>query len=409
MTTQTAPGSSRESHPGSEAAWREYLEHLERARERVLSSRWATSAVERAQGAYYVQMLNSFGFNMYLAPRQAYPHFYTQTIFMPFESSFGAPCPDFHYRWTFLDGSRTYRIRAKAGTTRWVEFQAQRGFWGDADQRRMGNWDLDAFQPGADGWCEIVASSDQQSGNWIPLDADVRNVVVLVREALWDWANDRVAELSIEDVTPRARGPIAHSQDEMDRRLLANGRLVTFAVDFFLQLNDRILEQAGGTNAFAAERAHTSDNVGGNPRAGYVHMIYDLQPDESLVVETELPNARYWGLQLADPWWQTTDYTYHHASLNGHQARTDADGKVRIVIGAQDPGVPNWLDTVDNPRGVAMWRWYLSDRMVVPTVRKMHTADVRAALPADTPVVTVEERRRVVAARAATVRKRLGI
>ena len=109
-----------------------------------------------------------------------------------------------------------------------------------------------------------------------------------------------------------------------------------------------------------------------------MQMIYDIAPGEALVVETEIPQARYWSIQMNDMWWQTTDYTHHQSSLNGHQARVDADGRVRMVISRDDPGVPNWIDPVIPGIGIAQWRWYLSDRHPLPSVTNMNVHDLRA-------------------------------
>jgi hypothetical protein len=191
----------------------------------------------------------------------------------------------------------------------------------------------------------------------------------------------------------------------MNRRLRAVGFMVRFTVDFFLKYNDRILREAGGVNAFYVTPMHSSNDVGGNPRAGYMQMMYDLQGGEALVIEVDIPQARYWSAHLMDMWWQTTDYAYHHSSLNGHQAWVDADGKARIVLSVQDPGVPNWLDPVDNPRGLVQWRWYLAATHPVPVVKSVPLADLRRHLPTPTPSVTPEQRRSAVQTRSAFVRR----
>jgi hypothetical protein len=86
----------------------------------------------------------------------------------------------------------------------------------------------------------------------------------------------------------------------------------------------------------------------------------------------------------------------------------DRDGKARIVISAEDPGTANWLDTVGNPKGVALMRWYFTDSYPTPAARLVSVADLRALLPADTAWVTPEERRRAVDERRAAVLKRYG-
>jgi hypothetical protein len=393
--------------PASQEAWQNYLTAIDEARAMVLNSAWARTPVDRAQGLYYIQMLQTFGFNIYTAPRQAYPNFYTHSIFLPFELGFGAPAPDFFYHWTFLDGARTYRIRGRRGDTRWAEMQAQRGFWGDADQRRLGNWDFDDFDIEPDGWFEIIASPTRQDGNWIELDPTARNITVIVRDAYYDWDTESGLELHIETVDPAGDAPVAHSEEEMNRRLTAIGAMTTKAVKFFLDYNDRIAATVG-LNAFYVTPINSSDDVGGNPRALYLQMLYDVRPDEALIIETDIPDARYWSIQLADLWWQTSDYTYHHSSLNGYQTRIDADGKARLVLSAIDPGVPNWLDPVDNLTGLAQWRWYLTGGMPTPTVRKVPVGDVWKHLPADTPAVTPDRRATVIAARKRAVLGRFG-
>src|SRR5437899_89760 len=91
------------THPPIPAATRETCDecskNLEAARKLVLHAEISQDPAVRAQGLYLLQMLQAFGFNIYVAPRQAYPNFYLHSIFMPFESGFGAPCPDFFYRW----------------------------------------------------------------------------------------------------------------------------------------------------------------------------------------------------------------------------------------------------------------------------------------------------------------------
>ncbi|MGO9512676.1 MAG: hypothetical protein ACLP2F_03405 [Steroidobacteraceae bacterium] len=390
-----------------EQAWTDYRNDVEISRQMVLSHEWSRNPIVRAQGMYLIQMLQTFGFHLYLAPRTAFPKFYSQTIFLPFETAFGAPSPDFSYYWTFLDGARTYRIWGESGTTRWTEFQLLRGFWGDRDMQTLGTYDFDHCEKRPDGSFEIIASPTEHPGNWLKLDPEVRNVTVLTREAWYDWERERGMKIHIEALDLKDHEPIAHSGAEMNRRIRAIGHLTRFDVEFFIKLTNRVLETVG-KNTFYAPPMHDADDVGGNPRACYVQMVYDIKPDEALLIETHIPIARYWSLQLADMWWQTTDYAHHHSSINGHQAHIDADGKCRMVISFQDPGVPNWVDPVDASLGIAQWRWYLADRHPIPSVRKVPVNAVRSLLPPDTPQVTPQQRRQTIAARARAVNARFG-
>jgi hypothetical protein len=129
----------------------------------------------------------------------------------------------------------------------------------------------------------------------------------------------------------------------------------------------------------------------GNQR--YVEGLFELDADEALIVETEIPqDCSYWNFQLVDDFWRSLEWVHRQSSLNGFTARLDADGKFRAVVASQDPGVPNWLDTVGRKTGMIYGRWTNSTSDIAPTVKKVKVTEVREHLPADTPAVTAQER-----------------
>ena len=391
----------------ADKAWKDYLRVIDEARELALISRWAASPQLAAQAMYYVSMLQAFGFNLYMAPRQAFPTFFSHTIFTPVEYAWGAPSPDFRYHWTAIDGRRAYRIWGTRGNTSWLDIQAQRGWWGDADQTNLGNWDVDNFRKDADGSFEIIASATEHKANWIRLDPSARNICLLVRDIWDDWENNVGATLHIECLDRDAAESTLLTQEQIAERLGKIAYQTKFSVQWFQNDMQKTLDGAGGVNRFWLPDRSTA-NLGGNPKASYVKMVYDLQPDDALIIECELPNARYWSLQLADPWYQTTEYRFHQSSLNNRQAHIDADRKVRMVLSLRDPGVSNWIDPSGLPYGLAQWRWYLSDRHPAPTVRKVAVAEVRRSLPEKTPVVSTSERAVAIARRERQVARRFG-
>ena len=193
-----APDAARAVSSGEgDPAWQDYLKVIDAARRRALASRWAQTPMNRAQAMYYISMLQAFGFNLYMAPRQAYPTFYSHLIFTPVEYNWGAPSPDFRYHWTAIDGARTYRIWGQRGKTNWLDIQAQRGWWGDADQSNLGNWDVDGFELGQDGSFEIIASATPHAGNWMKLDPTAHNICLLVRDIWDDWERAEGASIHI--------------------------------------------------------------------------------------------------------------------------------------------------------------------------------------------------------------------
>src|SRR4030095_4447797 len=90
--------------------------------------------------------------------------------------------------------------------------------------------------------------------------------------------------------------------------------------------------------------------VGGVAKQFYFEGLFDIAPDEALVIETEMrAQVRYWSIQLADLLSNGLDWFNCQSGLNGHQARLDSDGKFRAVVAMSDPGVPNWLAPLAHP------------------------------------------------------------
>ncbi len=137
---------------------------------------------------------------------------------------------------------------------------------------------------------------------------------------------------------------------------------------------------------------HYYNGLAGLTTQQYNESLFDLKPDEAVVLEFEVPKCRYWNQQLSDDLWQTLDLMNRQTSLNGYTAKLDNDGKFRVVVSAQDPGVPNWLDNMGYRRGIILGRWERCDKPPVATIQKIKVADVRKYLPTDTPVVTAEAR-----------------
>jgi len=58
---------------------------------------------------------------------------------------------------------------------------------------------------------------------------------------------------------------------------------------------------------------------------------------------------------------QTLDYRSRRTALNQAQIVPESDGSYRIVVSAEDPGVPYWLDTAGHRRGTIFWRFLLPE------------------------------------------------
>ena len=105
----------------------------------------------------------------------------------------------------------------------------------------------------------------------------------------------------------------------------------------------------------------------------------------SLVITIPVSDAPYLGFQLGSLWYISLDYINHQTSLNNTQAQADPDGKVRMVVADQNPGVTNWVETLGHRRGYLQFRWQRVSRELTdgdgPTVELVDLDAVASKLP----------------------------
>jgi Protein of unknown function (DUF1214) len=300
------------------------------------------------------------------------------------------PNPDDIYLYSPIRGDLTYRVSGNRGTVRKLIFVTQHGMAGMVDELSefydVKCIDETDFEVGPDGEFELIFSTERPpgySGNWTPLGPGADTIFLRYRS--YDWANERDPQLTIEcldDVPPKPRlrpGEIIERIERMAKFPVRSSRI-------FLTMQNAIKAKVG-INHFDPV------NLPGLDRQVYWPAVFELDADEALIIETELPAVRpYWNIQLNDPYFNAVEYVYRLSSLNGHTARISTDGKFRAVIAMTDPGVPNWLDPAGFGQGTIYGRWYDCDSTPTPVITRVKLAALRQHLPADTPVVTAAER-----------------
>jgi hypothetical protein len=299
--------------------------------------------------------------------------------------------PDFIYYQASVDGAGQYRITGTRGEGLFLLMDIAAGGLGVMDELgpSLALIDFDTLELGAGGEIDLLLSSERPAdwtGDWRLLDPAAKTLAV--RQASYDWGAGADARLTIE----RVDKPLAATRltsEETARRL---ARLATYPERYA----GMALKFIAGQRAKGLWNALEHDDWagrGGVTGQHYYQGLFRLEPGQALILETALPErVRYWNVQLTDPVWQSIDWMNHQSSLNGGQARIGSDGKFRAVIALQDPGVPNWLDPGGWSEGTLMLRWTEASSGPEPVLKSVHVGEVRAQLPADTPVVTGEER-----------------
>lgn len=317
-------------------------------------------------------------------------------VFMPlwnYAYNQGGPDPDYVYSTTEIDPDGVYEISGFRGTSRFVEITQQpydmmspTSVLAGGPAKATG--DLDDLTLGPDGSFRVVLSAERpvgHDGDWWQLHAGTHRL--LMRKCSCDWIGEQDARVAIERLD---RTGADMSAAEISRRFADLAEWVLGTIEFDMGLVEYYREHHG-INVLT--RSKMIDKLGALPEQAYYDGIHQIDEDEALIVETELPRtSRYWQILVADDRFCTVDWVNRQSSLNDHQARLDADGRFRAVIAHRDPGVPNWLDVAGLRSGVIQLRWNRASDHPDPTVQRVRLDEVRAHLPADTPVVGPAER-----------------
>jgi hypothetical protein len=302
------------------------------------------------------------------------------------------PNPDDNYLYCPISDRYRYRISGNRGSVYMITFNTQAalpGLPGPVDHTGQCYADLDDsdLQLDGDGNFEILVSAEKPdgfTGNWLQIKPGA--LALMTRYRSYDWVNEVDPAMSIECLDPVPPKPRL-SPDDITARIRQMAEMPAAATRLFYAMQNQVKTNVG-VNVFEPSRYG-----GALSRQIYIPAVYDFEPDEALILESELPEIRrYWNFQLNDPYFNAVEYVYRLSSTNGHFAKVSSDGRFRAVISLDDPGVPNWLDPAGFRQGTVYGRWYDCDSHPLPTLKRVKFAEIRDHLPPDTPTVSAEER-----------------
>jgi len=393
-------GSSKSSPPIAPIF--DYLQDLQLAVDEIANTWRPNDPMYRADVYRQIMMQFSYGYFAFFHADPQHPDW--APLWNPVYTL--QPNPDDIYLYTPVSSNHRYRVSGSRGTVKMIAFNTQSalaGMPGHIDMTGEFYADLDdrdlALE--ANGNFEILLSAEKPedfSGNWLQIKPGA--MVLMVRLRSYDWLNEVDPNLVIECLDPV--GPKKRlSSKEIEERIRQMAAMPARATKLFYAMQNQIREKAG-INTF-----QPAPIGGALSQQVYLPAIFEFNEDEVLILETELPEIRpYWNFQLNDPYFNAVEYVYRLSSTNGHFARLSSDGKFRAVISLTDPGVPNWLDPAGFTEGTIYGRWYDCDSCPTPTLKRVKFSELRSYLPADTPVVTAEERARELSDRVRACQRR---
>ncbi len=293
-------------------------------------------------------------------------HPFLQSGTGPF-TKMGLDNPDTLYFGTRLQADRDYVVTGRRGTTTDLSFQLLGGEYTDdnvpASQAAFDDRELEIAADGSFEWRVRPTSHGQ----------------LVIREVYGDWSAQR-GTLTISRLDTAGTAPPPLTRQTLEKRYATAGKQLVNRVKTWLQFPQWFYLNIP-VNTMVVPRLTPGGLATQYSSAGH----FELRPDQALVITIPVSDAPYLGFQLGSMWYISLDYINHQTSLNNTQAQADLDGKVRIVVADQNPGVTNWVETLGHRRGFLQFRWQRVSRKLTeadgPTVELVDFDTIPAALP----------------------------
>ena len=288
----------------------------------------------------------------------------------------GSDNPDNYYQTAATHGDFEYRISGRRNTVTYLGFGTQAGHYGQSGGLPpTGYVEAGELEIGEDGTFELIVSSRRHEGNWLPMTAESRTLIV--RQTFLDRETETPAELHIERIgcaddegQPRPLTP-----EQIDEGLRSAGTLVAGAAMLFANWARGFRKHSNTLPMFDPD---VSLQAGGDPNIVYYHSHWSVAEDEALLIEAMPPECEHWNFQLNNYWMESLDYRYHTIHTNKHLAHHEEDGSVRLVVAHEDPGLPNWLETAGHTSGTMCFRWIRAAEHPQPRTRLVKLSEIRA-------------------------------
>ncbi|GFG74264.1 hypothetical protein [Mycobacterium botniense] len=279
----------------------------------------------------------------------------------------GLDNPDTLYFGCRVHADYDYVVTGRRGTTTDLSFQVLGGEYTDdevpASQVAFDDRELDIAEDGSFEWRLRPTSNGQ----------------LVIREVYGDWSQQR-GTVAIARLDTAGTAPPPLTRDTIEKRYATAAQQLVQRVKTWLQFPQWFYLNIP-VNTMVAPRLTPGGLATQYSSAGH----FDLRPDQALVITVPVTDAPYLGFQLGSMWYISLDYINHQTSLNSSQAQEDPDGKIRIVVADQNPGITNWVETLGHRRGFLQFRWQRVSRQLTeadgPTVELVDFDAVPDALP----------------------------
>ncbi|ROO85455.1 uncharacterized protein DUF1214 [Actinocorallia herbida] len=339
-------------------AWTEVVEALRTAGEKIAASTEGLGEEERADG--FRALLR--GLHHQLARFEVDRERPELVEFNGWRQKFFMDNPDTRYWVADVRDDRCYRITGHPGGSVYQSVTAYASASGGVGT--TARIDSDAIALDADGGFTLLVGGPEPGDGtaWLPLPEGAKQL--WVRHFHDDVAADAHGWAAIEPVAAPAAPPPPIDPARFSHGLSRLAKTVGFMPGVFGAVQGQVPANAVHHWAEMANGAAYTE-----PGIHYLRGAWKLEPGQALVVEGATVPCRHWSVLLYSRFLNSLDHRHRQVSRTGGTA-TAPEGTYRFVLAAEDPGVPDWLDTEGRESGLFVLRFLQAEREpVLPTVR----------------------------------------
>lgn len=327
-------------------------------------------------------------------------------------SGYGLDSPNNVYRSATFDGAGRYVVRGTIHGTGPAQqtFVVYRGPIGLTETMSGGRMvELAGIKSedivrDANGNFTLTIDAEPADGrpNHLQVPREIDSLQLTIRDSLNDWATELPVELTIERLDTPSVVPPPRSEEEMIALAI---RSLQGSIPFWIGWAENYMHSKPVNEIpqpwFRAQGW-------GMTQQGR----FSFAQDEAWLITLDPKGARFFDIQISDPWAKAVEYVSRTGSFNTGQALPNPDGTITLVAAPRDPGVHNWLDTSGLVDGTFQVRWQsmpegTSAEGAVREARIVKLADLKANLPEGTRFMTPTERKAQLRERAASYARRL--
>ncbi|PND55986.1 hypothetical protein CRM90_20205 [Mycobacterium sp. ENV421] len=371
-------------------AWSEFCDRLKAAGRQSFKDFNATSGIQRADAFRFLTQNLGQAFDLALETRD--PRYPSIHAFCSPTRKLGGDSADFTYQQAWIDGESVYRLAGTRGSAKFfnVTVQGARPVgphvlhepFGDVPEANLLGHQLHV-EP--DGTFELYVGGPERGPNWLPTTSASRKL--FIRQGFDGW-DERPGQLRIERIDMAAPKPVPTAGAMVEA--------MGWAGDFVTGLMTSWPEfpyTYGGVDSEHPNRFPVVEATEADTKRGRVatNMFWELSPEDALIVEFDAHEG-LWMITNMGAFFTSMDFLYRPVSYTPSRASVDGDGKVRLVLAHDDPGVHNWVDTQGFERGNLTYRHMLGGEPAVLSTHLVARAELDDALPPDTNRITASER-----------------